>query len=275
MLQALFLALTVLAQGPKPPERARDPWVFRSVLDQRARMVTLALHKEMWIAYDAQDCSLYKCWKGGVQLDGAVYTTVHGAQPTSRGPAYTRGADGPVWSAEVDGKPVELRAQWRGYFFHGGRAHLKFELTLPDGRKIDAQETADYFTSEQVVPETELADRALEKGMPVLYRSWLLEGVPDGVRILLALRFDNDVLRQRITGPDGVLMRERFVDETDAAGAVHTSTSSVLPFSKEQKGASVIVVFAPLPDPPPEKPPQADGGKPASGKPADAPAKDH
>ena len=40
------------------PDRPRDVWVFRSVLDQRARMVTLALHDDLWVAYDATHAGL-------------------------------------------------------------------------------------------------------------------------------------------------------------------------------------------------------------------------
>jgi hypothetical protein len=261
----LLLALVLLQHGTPLPERARDPWVFRSVLDGRARMVTLALSKEMWLAYDAQDCGLYKCWKGGVELEGAVYTTVHGAQPTSKGPVYTRGLDGPPWSAEVGGEAVAVRAQWRGYFFHGGRAHLKFELQLPDGRAIDVQETSDFFTSEQIVPEDRLPEAALTKGMPVLYRSWHLGPVPDDVRVLLALCCDGEHMRQRLTHPDGILMRERIVEEPGPDGVARKTTYSTLPFDARLRAANVITFFAPLPEP---APPAADKTAPGGSAPA-------
>ena len=55
------------------PERPYQPWVFRSVLDQQPRIITLALHDNMWAAYHTDSCALYKIWKGHVQLQGAVY----------------------------------------------------------------------------------------------------------------------------------------------------------------------------------------------------------
>ena len=63
--------------------RPMEPWVFRSVLDKKPRMLTLAMNKDLFIAYDTKRGSLYKAWKGDVDLDGAVYTTYHGPQPTS------------------------------------------------------------------------------------------------------------------------------------------------------------------------------------------------
>jgi len=59
-------------------ERPHEPWVFRSVLDKNARVVTLALDDNIWAAYFTEDCRLYKAWKGGVNFDGPVYTTHHG-----------------------------------------------------------------------------------------------------------------------------------------------------------------------------------------------------
>jgi cytochrome c len=88
---AVFLLLTSFLTGcnsKKHEKRPRDPWVFRSVLDNKARMVTAALHEDMYVAYDAQKCQLYKAWKGGVVFDGAVYTTHHGPQPSTKGYAY-------------------------------------------------------------------------------------------------------------------------------------------------------------------------------------------
>ena len=59
---------------PPAAERGHSPWVFRSVLDRRPRMITFALSKTLWAAYDTQNASLYKVWRDGVEFDGAVYT---------------------------------------------------------------------------------------------------------------------------------------------------------------------------------------------------------
>jgi len=69
-------------------ERPHDPWVFRSVLRSKARMITVALHDDLWAAHNTETGTLYKVWKGGVNSDGAVYTTAHGPQPSSLGNAY-------------------------------------------------------------------------------------------------------------------------------------------------------------------------------------------
>ncbi|MCI4670420.1 MAG: hypothetical protein MRZ79_19950, partial [Bacteroidia bacterium] len=52
--------------GHQESTHSEEPWVFRSVLDWRARMVTLELDDEFWVAYDAQYASIYKVWQDGV-----------------------------------------------------------------------------------------------------------------------------------------------------------------------------------------------------------------
>lgn len=247
---AFVLATSILPQFPVAV-RDRDPWVFRSVLDQRPRMVTLALSKEMWLAYDAETCGLYKCWKGGVELKGAVYTTVHGDQPLTRGESYLNGLDGDVWSAEVDGKPVAVHAQWRGYFLREGRCHLQYEIVLPDRRRIDVQETPDFFSCEELLPVDDMDSIGLVHGMPVLYRSFHVDAVPDGVTLLLRTRTDARVMRHRMTAPVGVLQSEKIVDDPDPAKKYVVSS---LPFRKELLDANVVLFFDPLPDPEPPAP---------------------
>ncbi len=148
MIIALCL-LSVLGtdQGlvERPLERPRDIWVFRSVLDNRARMVTIALNDSLWVAYDATNCGMYKAWKGGVRFDGAVYTTVHGPQPTTRGDAYWDGlVDADVWELESNGKVVKVKPTFRGYRFYGKEVTLNYEFKL-GGRVVKVSETPEYF----------------------------------------------------------------------------------------------------------------------------------
>lgn len=133
LLAAVSLLLT--AQTPielnTPP---RNVWVFRSVLDHRARMSTIALAEEFWVAYDATNCGIYKFWSGSVSFDGAVYTTVHGPQPTSKGGAYVQGeVDKPVWHLLVDSSPVNALPKFRGYkILPGNVVRYQFEITYKD-----------------------------------------------------------------------------------------------------------------------------------------------
>ena len=123
---------------PSAADRPATPWVFRSVLDKKARMVTIALNKELYVAYDATDCSLHKYWKGDVDFRGAVYTTEHGPQPTSRGAAYAVANDESPWKS-IGGD--ELTARFLGYEISGDQVHLKCRLAFPDGTSAIVVET--------------------------------------------------------------------------------------------------------------------------------------
>ncbi len=123
---------------PPPADKPSDPWVFRSVLDKKARIITVGLHHDLFVAYDATDCSLYKYWKGDVDFRGAVYTKEHGPQPTSRGVAYGVGKREGPWKT-VDGDPLGTR--FLGYRFIDGHVEISCKLTDEEGRTAIVSET--------------------------------------------------------------------------------------------------------------------------------------
>ncbi len=189
-LAALTLCL-MSAPIQSPIQRPRDPWVFRSVLDQRARMVSIALSSDMWVAYDASCCCLYKAWKGGVQFDGAADTTLHGPQPTSIGTAYVQGPDGLVWSTtSSDGKSVDLAARWRGYVLQKGEVHLQYDLTLPDKSVVRVEETPEFVRAEKLADEPTSLAPWLTKGLVGLRRTFSATGIPAGQNISIAVQAD-------------------------------------------------------------------------------------
>src|SRR5688572_6722675 len=121
MLTSVIALALISGNVAAPPDRPRDIWAFRSVLDQRARMLTLALHSDLWVAYDATNCGLYRAWSGGVKFDGAVYTTVHGPQPTTMGMVHVPGVvDAPVWTLRQGGSASPVKIEFKGYRFSGG-----------------------------------------------------------------------------------------------------------------------------------------------------------
>lgn len=173
MLSVMFIAAAA-AVLPPAPERPHDPWIFRSVLDQRPRMVTLALHDSLWVGYDATTCTLYRAWDGragGVTFDGAVYTTVHGPQPTTRGAAYMAGPIGPGWRIVSEDGWEDVAPVFRGYRVERGRAVLMFDLPVGE-RFIRIEES----------PEAMPADNAT-----ILHRQFRIIGdVPEGLTVYFA-----------------------------------------------------------------------------------------
>lgn len=180
------------------PDRPRDPWVFRCVLDKNARMVVIALHENLWVAYDAKTCSLYKAWRGDVKFDGAVYTTVHGPQPTSVGDTYFDGPQDNVWFIRRDEELIQpQQVLWRGYSIRDNTVSLRYELILADGSSIEIEE----------VPEVSLADDQL-----VFSRSFTLTGVAPRDQILLNLSTERERLVERVQALSAVGGAGQYVD---------------------------------------------------------------
>ncbi|MGB1243306.1 MAG: hypothetical protein ACPG49_12335, partial [Chitinophagales bacterium] len=96
-------------------ERPHSPWVFRSVLDTQARMITLALDDKMWVAYHTEKGALYKAWSGGVILQGAVYNTMHGPQPVSFGDAWMQNKYENPWILVKDHDAILLNCKYKGH----------------------------------------------------------------------------------------------------------------------------------------------------------------
>lgn len=152
-------------------DRPRDPWVFRCVLDKQPRMVVIALHERLWLAYSATDCTLYKSWKGDVNFSGAVYNAIHGPQPTIRGEVWMDGNPEmklPLFMAGPDGTTVLPR--WRGYRIRDDRVWLNFEFQLPDGTVIVVRESPEVITSDD--------------GELVFQRLFEVDSMPDGWQVL-------------------------------------------------------------------------------------------
>ncbi len=141
-----FVAACLLTQTTTY-QRPRDIWVFRSVLDKNARMLTVALNENLWTAYDTQTCGLYKAWTGGVKFDGAVYTTVHGPQPTSLGAPYIQNKEATWQIQDGDDNFPTLTPKYLGYRFKNGQVIISSELKTPTGQIVKIDETPEYFSS--------------------------------------------------------------------------------------------------------------------------------
>lgn len=152
MRQLLFILILLTAawscSTKEDIKRPRDPWVFRSVLDQQPRIVTVTLHENLYVAYDARYCGLYKAWKGDVILDGPVYTTKHGPQPTTDGYAYfEQRLDAPAWRFQINGEAVTPSTQFLGYHLDKHKVTFRFALTDASGNRVVLEETPEYITS--------------------------------------------------------------------------------------------------------------------------------
>ncbi|EAR02678.1 PA14 domain-containing protein [Maribacter sp. HTCC2170] len=169
-------------------DRPIENWVFRSVIDKQPRMLTVALHKDLYACYNLQSGNLYKIWKGGVNYDGAVYTTAHGIQPTSFGFPYMQDDSLETqWAIKSD-KTLEIpKINYLGYTLIKGQVALDFELKSQAGKSIKIRE----------IPEVGLKDSTI--GM--IRKFQILEGSSMEMVPILTYNLDKEkVQNETITG---------------------------------------------------------------------------
>lgn len=166
-------------------DRPHDPWVFRSVLDAQARMITIALDDNLWAAYNTQHSALYKVWKGGVNFDGAVYTTVHGPQPSSIGNAWFENKFQTPWVLIKDGQVTDATLQYKGHRLDQGQVSLMYELSAANSPAIKIQERPEAVKSKD--------------GQTGFERTFTVSGAPAGVTVGLktnvgSIAFENSMV---------------------------------------------------------------------------------
>ena len=243
ILAPLILALA--QQAPPPavaPVRPRDPFVFRCVLDKRARMIVAALDEEMWVAWDTTNGALVKAWKGGVNFDGAVYTTVHGPQPTSRGTDYITGDDGSPWTASVDGIPVPTKTRYLGYVLTLSGVSLEWSIAFGD-REVVVIEVPGFCRLNDWLGFKDLPSSEFGTGtQPALRRTFHARGLRKGEQLTLVLRTDNARFKVAHT-----FARERTEEVKDEQGQVTAKHAlAELSWDAETQWNWVMLAFDPI-----------------------------
>ena len=171
----IFFFIAACNKNSHKPQRPLDPWAFRSNLDKQPRMLTLALDPECNVAYDLAHCTLYKVWKGGVTLEGAVYTSKKNVQPTTWGRSYFSDSIRPFqWIAEINGRKDSFQIINKGYVFRDNQIYLKFLLIPSSKDTIHIEERPEFIRD--------------ETGNPALERTFKTSGVKDDITISIKSR---------------------------------------------------------------------------------------
>src|SRR5690554_1220410 len=153
--------------------RPMEPWAFRSVMDRQPRMLTLALDTACFISYDLPRGTMYKAWKGGVTLEGTVYTDKKNVQPTSWGQAYYMDSlKQATWEIHQGGKKINSKFIHQGYAFRDSKITLKYALVLDTWDTVFIKESPEFLWDEH--------DR------PGLERIFETSGVPEGTSVYLS-----------------------------------------------------------------------------------------
>lgn len=130
----LFILLIIVSsckdsENTSSGKRPHDPFVFRSVLDLKPRIITMALHNDLWAAYSTEHCALYKTWKGVVYFQGSVYNTQHGPQPISIGDGYQVENFSNPWFLLKNGTDtIKAITNYKGHKFVNDQAILMYQI---------------------------------------------------------------------------------------------------------------------------------------------------
>ena len=185
----LFQACNIDEGATYEYERAHAPWAVRSVLDDQPRMLSVALNDNLWAAYSAEDGTLYKVWKGGVNFDGAVYTTAHGPQPSTLGDAYFVNAVENPWEIRRGEQKSTPTIQYKGHEFKKGQVYIKYHLQDGDAT-VTVHERPEYVTN--------------ESGSNGFERQFTVEGLPSGAALVYKMNLSS-VSSERNIQTDGEL----------------------------------------------------------------------
>ena len=191
MLRALiityiFLLFSCNQNGNSDEKRPLEAWVFRSVLDRNPRILTVALHQNLFVAYHTKTGGLYKAWKGNVMFDGPVYTTAHGPQPISIGDAYMVNKHISPWFLQNDkGDTISSVFNYKGHRFDKGQVELMFELSYDKSEK-----------PLQVFEKVECI--ASDNGQVSFQRKYTTKGVPSGMKVVQKLNLSSIVSEKQI-----------------------------------------------------------------------------
>lgn len=193
----LFCSTCSTPTTTTPTKRALDTWVVRLNLDGRPEMIGLALHKDLYAAYDASMASLYKVWKGNIKFTGPVYDNLHGPQPSVQGKAYIHEKlEESPWKVLLDDKVQKVEVDYESYVLRPNEFTLKYSLILPDGQVISIEETPDYIQQE---------------GQLGFRRQFTIVAAPNGVEVLMDASFIHLNSKESLT-TDGIWQTLEFTE---------------------------------------------------------------
>ncbi len=140
-----FFLLGALLSLKSFAQRPTEMWVFRCVLDGKPKALVAALHKDLYIGYDTDNCQLFEAWKGGVKFDGAVYaTTKHGPQPISLPPWYQVNTLTPTWKLLKNNQELKCKTAFKGYVWQDNKVVLQYELIADSVGTVSIEEWPEY-----------------------------------------------------------------------------------------------------------------------------------
>lgn len=145
LFMCVFVGMSFAQKKDKRPERPMENWVFTANLDGRPDVMILALHEQIWIAYDRENCQLIKAWKGGVKIEeGGKNVSSNGLTFYQEDPEQKNG-----WKLIRNGEVEIPKTKMGTIGMVNDSVTLNYELTLKSGHVIWVQETPEAILREK------------------------------------------------------------------------------------------------------------------------------
>jgi hypothetical protein len=157
--------------------RPADPWVFRATLDGRPHALNVALHRSLWVSYDAASGKLAKAWQGLLLQQGPAAETGLGQSARASGiTLFESPGEESDWLVLQAGKSFRPEVRFLGYRVEDTLLTLSYALRLPDGSEIRIEEKPECLPSKK------------SDNRSTLLREFRLSGLPPATQVLLRVR---------------------------------------------------------------------------------------
>ena len=209
-------------------QRPVDPWVFSGSFDDHPKSVLVALHQDLWLAYDTQRGDVDRVWPGtavekDIESSSFVRTPIILDEV-----AYHESSNEIPWRIFRNGTISIPRVKYRGYRLFGEQLTMMYTLITEYGHEITVEESPEVVRSQD--------------GRPGLQRVFYIEGLPDGYQLGLEVVFRTLKDRTDLV-TDGLFQHSGARTDTYVWGKTHDVLGRLM--LHEGRTTTLTVYFAP------------------------------
>ncbi|MEZ4702735.1 MAG: PA14 domain-containing protein [Rhodothermales bacterium] len=192
-LHALFILVVICWYAPvRAQPRASGPAVVHGGLDERGRVLSVGVHPEYWAAYDLQQGSLFRVWKGSLDTDRIDGVPGYPGHAALRGQVLQRDDRDAAWRLRLAGRDTAAVFSYVGYRLAADHVVLSYAVSLGDSVFVRIDETPQLVLS--------------EAGQPEMRRRFVVVEATPGVEVLHRIDVTHLASRDAIVY-DGLLLR--------------------------------------------------------------------
>lgn len=210
------------------PVRPRDPWVFGAALDDRSRVVLVALHHDLWVAYDHETGELFKAWRGALSYSNGSLNRFSREGATAEGLIYINEDEANPWQIVRNGTIDTPEVRYQGYRIIGDQVTIRYALLTTYGQEIIIEES----------PEVVFSD----DGRPGLHRAFNAFNIPPGFQVAVNVKFETLKSRDDVQ-TNGMLQREGEKTTSFAWGKTYDMKGRLI--LKSNAATTLTTFFAP------------------------------